>query len=133
MLTKEHIYKTLEAYDEITNRAKEVFNLIDIKEDSREQISIVEFNYNDEDYEDEEVCIGTTFTCLNESCDDWYRFPIRYLWMDNTDILKDIAKKKEEEAETIRQEEEEIKREKEMEERAEYERLKKKYENYHKK
>ena len=129
MLTKEHIYKTLEAYDEITNRAKEVFNLIDIKEDKREYIASVEIDYNDEDYEDEEVCIGTSFTCWNESCDNWYRFPIRYLWMDNTDILKDIAKKKEEEAEMIRQEEEEIKREKEMEERAEYERLKKKYEN----
>lgn len=132
-ITERNIYTVLNFYGKLEDRATEVFNLLEIKKDSRESVCDINlYRYDLPEFKDEEVCVRTTYTCWNESNDNWYYIPLRYLWMSNDEILEEVRKKREEEEKKKRLEEEEkLRKAAEVNakrERAEYERLKAKFE-----
>lgn len=125
-MTEDFVKQSLKNYEEVLERVENVFNLIEIKQYSHEHVSHIDFN---EHSKDNEVYVTTSRTCWNESVEEFYKFPIRYLWMDNDDILIEIHKKKKEEEERIHRLNEKFRLEAEKKEKEEYERLKKKYGN----
>lgn len=125
-MTEDFVKQSLKNYEEVLERVENVFKILEVTQDVREYVSNIDFN---EHCEDEEVFVTTSYTSWNETVENFYQFPIRYLWMDDVDILREVHKKKEEEREREIERKRRIEEEVEEHDRKEYERLKKKYGN----
>lgn len=122
-MTEKFVKETIFNYEKLDDRARHVAELLKIDKGWFDKI---EFNDDTIDY-----TFG--YTCMNETDYDYATIPMKYMWMDDEDVIADYKKKKEEEEDKRRKEYEEAQRNiemvKEKHDRAEYERLKKKYEN----
>jgi len=122
-MTEKFVKETIFNYEKLDDRARHVAELLKIDKGWFDKI---EFNDDTIDY-----TFG--YTCMNETDYDYTTIPMKYMWMDDEDVVADYKKKKEEEEDKRRKEYEEAQRNiemvKEKHDRAEYERLKKKYEN----
>lgn len=122
-MTEKFVKETIFNYEKLDDRARHVAELLKIDKGWFDKI---EFNDDTIDY-----TFG--YTCMNETDYDYATIPMKYMWMDDEDVVADYKKKKEEEEDKRRKEYEEAQRNiemvKEKHDRAEYERLKKKYEN----
>jgi hypothetical protein len=122
-MTEKFVKETIFNYEKLDDRARHVAELLKIDKGWFDKI---EFNDDTIDY-----TFG--YTCMNETDYEFATIPMKYMWMDDEDVVADYKKKKEEEEDKRRKEYEEAQRNieivKEKHDRAEYERLKKKYEN----
>ena len=122
-MTEKFVKETIFNYEKLDDRARHVAELLKIDKGWFDKI---EFNDDTIDY-----TFG--YTCMNETDYEFATIPMKYMWMDDEDVVADYKKKKEEEEDKRRKEYEETQRNiemvKEKHDRAEYERLKKKYEN----
>ncbi len=123
-MTEKFVKETIFNYEKLDDRARHIAELLKI--DKGSWFDKIEFNDDTIDY-----TFG--YTCMNETDYDYATIPMKYMWMDDEDVVADYKKTKEEEEERKRKEYEETQRNiekvKEQHDRAEYERLKKKYEN----
>ena len=122
-MTEKFVKETIFNYEKLDDRARHVAELLKIDKGWFDKI---EFNDDTIDY-----TFG--YTCMNETDYEFATIPMKYMWMDDEDVVADYKKKKEEEEDKRRKEYEEAQRNiemvKEKHDRAEYERLKKKYDN----
>ena len=123
-MTEKFVKETIFNYEKLDDRARHVAELLKI--DKGGWFDKIEFN-------DDIIEYTFGYTCMNETDYDYATIPMKYMWMDDEDVVADYKKIKEEEEDRRRKEYEEAQRNiemvKEKHDRAEYERLKKKYEN----
>lgn len=121
-MDEKFVKETINNYEQIYNKAEHVAELLNVAIGC---IDSVDFDENKIEYVFQYSCYGSVdygYACL----------PLRYMWMEDEEILEDFRKLKEEEMEEKkRKEEQEKKKREEAQAKAEktmYERLKKKFE-----
>lgn len=122
-MTKEEVFEKISAFRDITERARQVANIVCISDDfsyvTDISFGITEFFVRCEDYDD-------NFASS-------YNIPIEYLWMSDSEIVKDHKRRLYEKRceENLRKEEEmrAAAEKAEKEERELYEKLRQKYGN----
>ena len=122
-MTEKFVRETIFNYEKLDDRARHVAELLKIDKGWFDEI----------EFDDDTIKYTFGYTCMNETDYEFATIPMKYMWMDDEDVVADYKKKKEEEEDKRRKEYEEAQRNiemvKEKHDRAEYERLKKKYEN----
>ena len=122
-MTEKFVKETIFNYEKLDDRARHVAELLKIDKGWFDEI----------EFDDDTIKYTFGYTCMNETDYEFATIPMKYMWMDDEDVVADYKKKKEEEEDKRRKEYEEAQRNiemvKEKHDRAEYERLKKKYEN----
>ena len=122
-MTEKFVKETIFNYEKLDDRARHVAELLKIDKGWFDEI----------EFDDDTIKYTFGYTCMNETYYEFATIPMKYMWMDDEDVVADYKKKKEEEEDKRRKEYEEAQRNiemvKEKHDRAEYERLKKKYEN----
>lgn len=123
-MTEKFVKETIFNYEKLDDRARHVAELLKIDEGC--WFDKIKFN-------DDTIEYTFGYMCMSEIDYEYATIPMKYMWMDDEDVVADYKKIKEEEEERKLKEYEErqrnIEKEKEKHERDEYERLKKKYEN----
>lgn len=122
-MTEKFVKETIFNYEKLDDRARHVAELLKIDKGWFDEI----------EFDDDTIKYTFGYTCMNETDYEFTTIPMKYMWMDDEDVVADYKKKKEEEEDKRRKEYEEAQRNiemvKEKHDRTEYERLKKKYEN----
>lgn len=122
-MTEKFVKETIFNYEKLDDRARHVAELLKIDKGWFDEI----------EFDDDTIKYTFGYTCMNETDYEFATIPMKYMWMDDEDVVADYKKKKEEEEDKRRKEYEEAQRNiemvKEKHDRTEYERLKKKYEN----
>ena len=119
-MNEKFVRETLKNYYEIDARAREIAKLLNL---DNQWIDSIEFD----DDETIKYVIGDSYCGYIDY--ETYYIPLKYLWMDDEDILKDYAEMKRKEREEQLKREEEERAAQERKERETYERLKAKFEN----
>jgi hypothetical protein len=121
-MTEKFVKETIFNYEKLDDRARHVAELLKIDKGWFDKI---EFNDDTIDY-----TFG--YTCMNETDYDYATIPMKYMWMEDDDVIADYkAEQKRKEEEAARKKELEEQRKKEAREKAErtmYEKLKEKFE-----
>lgn len=120
-MTKEFVEKTVSHYNELESRARHIAEILEIGGQWVEEISF-----------DDEISYVFGYTCWGETDYDHVRLPMKYMWMEDDDVIADYkAEQKRKEEEAAREKKLEEQRKKEAREKAErtmYEKLKEKFE-----
>ena len=119
----------LKLKEKADKRAEEIFNLLE----SLKEFNVSRFmNLSGINYEDGSIWFECCGRCMNEYDEEHFGCDIEYLYMSDEEITKLIKDKQEKKRKEIEEQEKEATRRiaetKEKHDRAEYERLKKKYE-----
>lgn len=122
-MTEKFVRETIFNYEKLDDRARHVAELLKIDDGCW---------FDEIEFKDDTIKYTFGYTCMNETDYDYATIPIKYMWMNDEDVVADYKKMKEEEEERKRKEaereEEKKKIAQEKSERSMYERLKAKFE-----
>ena len=121
-MDEKFIKESVDRYKQIYNKAEHIAELLHVAVGSIDSV----------DFDEDKVEYVFQYSCCGSVDYDYACLPLRYMWMEDEEILEDFRKLKEEEMEEKkRREEQEKKKREEAQAKAErtvYERLKKKFE-----
>ena len=122
-MDEKFVREAIKYYDAVDIRAREVLIKLGLEIGWVDKI----------EFDEEEINYTLAWNCCNETNYDYETLPLKYLWMDDKDVVEDyVEMKRKEREEQLRMEkvrEEAKQAAMEREERATYERLKAKFEN----
>jgi hypothetical protein len=122
-MTEEFIKTTIANYEALEDRARHIAEILKIGGEWTDSIS----------FEDNEIAYVFGYTCWGESDYNYVFLPMKYMWMEDEDVIADYkAEQKRKEEEVAREKDLEEQRKKaaqEKDERTMYEKLKAKFEN----